>query len=198
MTQSSITQEIVGEAEAASLLIKGYDPDFRPAGLPPPDWFLIAMNGADYYREQAQDRPLAGPLFSEWFEAYNQDGGLTVATGLSLEAFQQAIEVKARENLGSGGGDGYAYAFWALPDGRVVLGGFDNEGGDLAYYDGLELAQSLGECGESMFQAHFDAPALIHVPAAVDPEEEDDEEEVDEEDEAMATIVHLIVSRPPR
>ena len=130
--ENTLQQQTVSAPSNASpasfQVLQGFDPDFRPAGLPPPTWFItVNPNGFD-------DPERVEVNLNECFEPHSQDAELMRMSGVSIEDARSAMWHIARGDATDyvDCDNGGLYAIWELPGGDLVLGGFDNGGSCIA------------------------------------------------------------------
>lgn len=136
-------------------VVEGNDVAFAPASLPAPTMF-IAINPLGY--DNGDSAPDINEVFSEAFA--DPDAELYVVRGafgdVQHALFKQAkLDADDHYECDNGG----LYALWDLKDGRVLVGGFDNGGSDIAQSAAHDVAHEFAIEGQHS-RAHFDASVL--------------------------------------
>lgn len=108
--------------------VEGYDPDFRPGGFLPPDYFL-SVNPYGY--EDAEEQPNMAAFHDEMF--YDPDVVFYLVEGSMCDlqhAFFKQGKLDAEDHFECFNGG--LYGLWAVSSTEVLICGMDNGGEDIA------------------------------------------------------------------
>ena len=125
----SVSPKGDGSHASSFQVLQGHNPSFRPAGLPPPAWFIAVNPFCDAPENTELD-------INSCFKPHNQDAEAMRIRGVSLVDAQKALWFSAMKDADSHVecDNGGLYAIWELPNGDLVLGGFDNGGSCIASF----------------------------------------------------------------
>lgn len=159
----------------------GHAEAFKPAGLPVPTWCAVINPGIDDPDEPFRERDL-----SIFFEGANNDAFLALVTDADLESTCQDLwkvaKKDAQDHLDCDNGG--AYAIWNLGGGRLILGGFDIGGSDMAEQAVRALAKDIGEVEAELTAAHFNPDSWM-------------ENYGEDESEAVVQMMQELLAYPP-
>ncbi len=144
-----------GSDEATVWAAHGQPEAFRPAGMPVPTWCVVV-------NPMVHDDPTVAfseTDLNEAFAPFNNDATLTLIEEADSEQVAGALWQAALRGANDHAqcDNGGAYVLWRLSGNRVVVGGFDNAGSDIAGFESARIAEQQGKVVIRFGDAHFHA-----------------------------------------